>query len=160
MIKSKFFNLNRVENRSQYPHLVGRDKYIKIDDHKNNCAAGGGGGDTSSAAVTLNFDIRCLDPDIQERIRDIRKVTKSGHVQFSADGSRSQHENREDVKGRLNALIEEAINPSNINQKSEEEVQEKKKKIEGKQAYAKNKQKEQSRRHSQKKNQRQSKKVY
>ena len=79
-------------------------------------ASGPGGQNVNkvASAVELRFDAarsRALSPDVLQRLRAIAgaRMTDEGVVVIDARRHRTQHQNREDARNRLAALIREAL---------------------------------------------------
>lgn len=77
--------------------------------------AGGAGGqhvNTTDSAVMLRFDVARSDLPERVKLRLIElagtRMTREGVLTLRAEGSRSQHMNRADVRERLLALVRDA----------------------------------------------------
>ncbi|AOH84632.1 peptide chain release factor I [Sphingomonas panacis] len=92
---------------------------ISIDDSElleSTTRSGGPGGqhvNTTDSAVILRFDVGNspgLPLAVKNRIAVLAgsRLTREGVLVLRSEGSRSQHENRQDVRERLIALIKEA----------------------------------------------------
>jgi len=92
---------------------------ISIDDSElleSTTRSGGPGGqhvNTTDSAVILRFDVGNspgLPLTVKNRIAVLAgsRLTREGVLVLRSEGSRSQHENRQDVRERLIALIKEA----------------------------------------------------
>jgi ribosome-associated protein len=79
--------------------------------------SGGPGGqhvNTSSTRVELEWDVdasQALDELQRARIRErlANRIDGSGTLRLASSGSRSQHQNREDVTARLGRLLADAL---------------------------------------------------
>ncbi|MDF0488993.1 alternative ribosome rescue aminoacyl-tRNA hydrolase ArfB [Sphingomonas sp. H39-1-10] len=92
---------------------------ISIDDselQESTTRSGGPGGqhvNTTDSAVILRFDVGNspgLPLPVKNRIAVLAgsRLTRDGVLVLRSEGSRSQHENRQEVRERLIALIQEA----------------------------------------------------
>jgi ribosome-associated protein len=102
-------------------------------------ASGPGGQNVNkvASAVELRFDAArspALSPDVLHRLRTIAgaRMTEDGVLVIDARRHRTQHQNREDARTRLAALIREALVRPKKRRKTRPTVASRERRIEGK----------------------------
>ena len=114
------------KDANRYPNLTGLEDHITFKNIGNNRAAGGAGGDTADTAVQLRLNIQHLNSNIQQGLADSRgvEITKAGDVVIYSAEERSQTQNKEKAKERLNRAIQDAREMMMHKRKKEKRSQE------------------------------------
>ncbi|MCY4576891.1 MAG: hypothetical protein OXB96_00450 [Candidatus Kaiserbacteria bacterium] len=102
-MKSKFFNLNRVEHRAvaeykKYPHLAHlRDRDIVLTPINPGSKSGGQNVNRNKTAVDMRVNIMYLSPEVQDRadaLNALVKMNEAGDIIIRAKQFKSKNRMR------------------------------------------------------------------
>ena len=100
------------------------DRALEIAEEKFIASSGPGGQNVNKVATSVQLRVDVfqigMPPDAFERLKDIAgsKLTKGGEIVLTANEYRTQEQNREAARGRLVALLNEALTPPKKRKKS------------------------------------------